>query len=109
MVGHTANVEAIVRAVETVDRELARLMDALEKAGGRAFVTADHGNAEQNIDPQTGEKHTAHTLHVVPAILTSESGTLESGTLADIAPTVLAQLGLAKPSAMTGRNLYREF
>ncbi|HVT75259.1 MAG TPA: 2,3-bisphosphoglycerate-independent phosphoglycerate mutase [Candidatus Paceibacterota bacterium] len=110
MVGHTANVSAIVKAVETVDTQLKRVVEALVKRGGIAFVTADHGNAEVNIDPETGEKHTAHTINPVPAILTSAeisfaSKNRISGGLADIAPTILALLGIKKPAGMTGKNL----
>lgn len=113
MVGHTANVPAIVKAVETVDRELKRVLAALEKRGGVAFVTADHGNAEVNVDPKTGEKHTAHTTNPVPAIVTSndiEFGgeTLAvTGGLSDIAPTILALLGIKKPKGMTGKVLVK--
>ncbi len=106
MVGHTANVPAIITAVETVDRELGRVLEALKARGGYAFVTADHGNAEVNIDPITGERHTAHTINPVPAIYTDASITLRSGgTLADITPTVLGVFGIEKPSQMTGTSL----
>ncbi len=108
MVGHTANVPAIIEAVEEVDTQLGRVVSALTARGGIAFVTADHGNAEVNIDAQTGERHTAHTLNKVPAIVTStEVAVAESGTLADIAPTVLDLLGIAKPNGMTGSSLVK--
>lgn len=106
MVGHTANKPAILVAVETVDRELGRVVAALKAHGGIAFITADHGNAEVNIDPQTGERHTAHTLNVVPAILTEEGHTMHKGTLADIAPTILTLYGLDVPHTMTGKVLF---
>ncbi len=109
MVGHTANKPAIITAVETVDRELGRVVGALmarhPNGGGIAFITADHGNAEMNIDPNTGDKHTAHTLNVVPAILTEKGHELHHGTLADIAPTILTLYGLPVPAAMTGKVL----
>ncbi len=105
MVGHTANVPAIVKAVETVDRELSRVIKALEAKGGVAFVTADHGNAEVNVDPVTKEKHTAHTINPVPAIVTSKDVKFVNGGLADIAPTVLALLNIKKPKGMTGKIL----
>ena len=105
MVGHTANVPAIITAVETVDRELGRIMTVLEKKGGIAFVTADHGNAEVNIDPVTGTKHTAHTTNPVPAILTSTDQKLATGDLADIAPTILELFNIKKPAQMTGSSL----
>jgi 2,3-bisphosphoglycerate-independent phosphoglycerate mutase len=109
MVGHTANVPAIIEAVEEVDTQLARIVDAVLSQGGTLFVTADHGNAEVNIDPITGERHTAHTINPVPAIVISNSEEMiklrEGGTLADIAPTVLHILGIAKPQSMTGETI----
>lgn len=106
MVGHTGNVEAIKIAVETVDRELKRVVEAALVKGGVVFITADHGNAEQNIDRATGEKHTAHTTNLVPAIITLETGKVQNGSLADIAPTMLYLMGLKQPAAMTGKNLF---
>jgi len=118
MVGHTANKPAIITAVETVDRELKRVVEKILKNNGAAIVTADHGNAELNIDPATGEKHTAHTTNLVPCILITSNtlplplgedrgeGLLRSGgTLADIAPTILKLLNLKIPAKMTGRSL----
>ncbi len=105
MVGHTANKAAIIRAVETVDKELQRLVEAVQKARGVVFITADHGNAELNVDVTSGEKHTAHTMNVVPAILT-RSGKLKNGGLSDVTPTVLSLIGLQVPETMTGKNLY---
>lgn len=110
MVGHTANVPAIIKAVETTDKSLQRVIDALTKRGGVAFVTADHGNAELNIDPETGEKHTSHTLNLVPAIITLPNVFLRAeGGLADIAPTILELIGLPKPEAMTGVSIIEEW
>jgi len=105
MVGHTANVPAIIEAVEEVDAQLKRVLDALHAKGGIAFVTADHGNAEVNIDPVTGEKHTAHTTNPVPAVLTSRDYKMKNGSLADIAPTILKLLDIKQPKAMTGTTL----
>jgi 2,3-bisphosphoglycerate-independent phosphoglycerate mutase len=105
MVGHTAKKPAIITAVETVDRELGRVIGALKERGGIAFVTADHGNAEVNIDQHTHEKHTAHTLNQVPAIITETGHTMHSGSLADIAPTILDLYNLPIPAAMTGKKL----
>lgn len=106
MVGHTANVPAIVTAIETVDTQLHRVIDALEKKGGVAFITADHGNAELNVDLETGTKHTAHTINPVPAILTDSTYSLaDNGGLADIAPTILHLLTIEKPKQMTGASL----
>ncbi|MBP6942702.1 MAG: 2,3-bisphosphoglycerate-independent phosphoglycerate mutase [Candidatus Buchananbacteria bacterium] len=105
MVGHTANVPAIVEALEEVDLHLGRVVEALEKANGVAFITADHGNAETNIDLVTGENHTSHTINPVPAIVTDSQYTLANGTLADIAPTILNLLDLPQPATMTGKVL----
>jgi 2,3-bisphosphoglycerate-independent phosphoglycerate mutase len=105
MVGHTANVPAIVKAIETVDAQLKRVITALDTAGGVAIVTADHGNAETNIDPVTGEKHTAHTLNPVPCIITSHDYQIRDGGLSDLAPTILKLIGIAQPKEMTGRSL----
>ncbi len=105
MVGHTANVPAIIEALEEVDTQLGRVVDAIKEKGGVAFITADHGNAEVNVDVLTGEKHTAHTLNPVPAIITQMGVSMKTGDLADIAPTVLSLLGLPKPLSMTGTSL----
>ena len=107
MVGHTGSLKAAIRAVETVDRCLARIVEAVQAEGGALFVTADHGNAEQMTDPATGGPHTAHTLNRVPAVLVgAPAGTsLSDGRLADVAPTLLALMGIAQPAEMTGRSL----
>lgn len=102
MVGHTANVPAIQRAVETIDRELKHIVDAVHERGGFVFITADHGNAEQNFDDTSNVRHTAHTLNHVPAILTDARYSLHDGSLPDVAPTVLSLMGLPVPSEMTG-------
>ena len=106
MVGHTGILEAAVRAVETVDGCLGRVIDAVGRRGGLALVTADHGNAEQMIDPATGGPHTAHTLNPVPVLIAGgEPRPLSAGILADVAPTILRLLDLAAPPEMTGKNL----
>jgi 2,3-bisphosphoglycerate-independent phosphoglycerate mutase len=108
MVGHTGKMEATVRAVETSDAALGLVIDTLERVGGVALITADHGNAEFMADPATGQPHTAHTTNPVPLILYDPSfkGRLaDCGGLADVAPTFLGMLGIAQPSAMTGRDL----
>ncbi|HVC56159.1 MAG TPA: 2,3-bisphosphoglycerate-independent phosphoglycerate mutase [Stellaceae bacterium] len=108
MVGHTGDLAAAITAVETVDACLGRLAAAVEAAGGTLVITADHGNAEMMRDPQTGEPHTAHTLNPVPVIVVNAPGAvtrIDNGRLADVAPTLLAILGLAKPAAMTGHSL----
>ena len=108
MVGHTANVPAIIEAVEEVDKQLGRVLEALNARGGVAFITADHGNAELNIDPETGKKHTAHTTNPVPAILTSSTLHLKGhGGLADIAPTILNIMNIPQPSSMKGISLLK--
>ncbi|MGF1609575.1 MAG: 2,3-bisphosphoglycerate-independent phosphoglycerate mutase [Kiloniellales bacterium] len=111
MVGHTGNLQAAIKAVETVDHCLGRLADALRQAGGCMIVTADHGNAEQMTDKQTGQAHTAHTMNRVPAILVNGPARVQAladGRLADIAPTLLALMGLPPPAAMTGLSLLRD-
>ena len=106
MVGHTANVPAIIEAVEEADKHLGRVIDATIAQGGVAFITADHGNAEINIDQVTGKKHTAHTTSLVPMIVTDKEIRLRnSGTLADIAPTIFDEMQIKKPDAMTGKSL----
>lgn len=105
MVGHTANVPAIIVGVEEIDRELGRVLEVLHTRGGVACITADHGNAEINIDQVTGDRHTSHTTDPVPFILTNSIGTLHKGTLADITPTILQILDIKKPDCMTGESL----
>jgi 2,3-bisphosphoglycerate-independent phosphoglycerate mutase len=105
MVGHTGVISAAVRAVETVDECLARVVGAVHASGGTCVITADHGNAEQMLAPD-GSPHTAHTLSPVPLIVTSSGVALVAhGILADVAPTVLALLAIAQPAAMTGTSL----
>ncbi|HET9252980.1 MAG TPA: 2,3-bisphosphoglycerate-independent phosphoglycerate mutase, partial [Candidatus Eisenbacteria bacterium] len=106
MVGHTGVIEAAVRAVQTVDTCLGRVVDAVRRRGGIALVTADHGNAEQMVDEATGEPHTAHTLNPVPILAAgSEAYPIRDGILADVAPTLLELMGLPQPAEMTGRSL----
>jgi 2,3-bisphosphoglycerate-independent phosphoglycerate mutase len=109
MVGHTGSVEATVAAVEAVDAGVKELLDAQLAAGGRAVVCADHGNAEQMWDPSTNGPHTAHTLNLVEIYAVGSGcegrATRDGGRLADIAPTVLDLMGLAKPVEMTGESL----
>jgi 2,3-bisphosphoglycerate-independent phosphoglycerate mutase len=105
MVGHTANVPAIITAIETVDAQLKKVVDVLHEKGGIAFITADHGNAEVNIDPVAGTRHTAHTTNPVPAILTDKGYQIKDGGLADIAPTILTLLELPTSEKMTGKSL----
>ncbi len=111
MVGHTGDFDAAVRAVEAVDRAAGRVVGAVTAAGGVAFVLSDHGNAEQMIDQETGQPHTAHTTFPVPFIAVGPETAvglardLRPGMLADVAPTVLEVMGLPKPPEMTGRSL----
>ncbi|MFQ5873080.1 MAG: alkaline phosphatase family protein, partial [Dehalococcoidia bacterium] len=108
MVGHTGILPAAIRAIEAVDSCLGRAIEAVRSQGGTALVTADHGNAEQMVDPETSESHTAHTTHLVPFILVDDHycGKLrQGGALKDIAPTLLGILGLPQPEEMTGRDL----
>jgi len=104
MVGHTGVIPAVVRAVETADECLGRVVDAVERAGGVSLVIADHGNAETLLQ-EDGSPHTAHTTNPVPVLLTAPEARLQDGELADVAPTILALLGLDGPTAMVGKNL----
>ncbi len=108
MVGHTGDLDAAMAACEAVDAGLARVLEALEAAGGAMVLTADHGNCETMIDPESGGPHTAHTLNPVPvALIGGPAGvTLSDGRLADLAPTLLALMGLEAPAEMTGKVLY---
>ncbi|MBM1815749.1 2,3-bisphosphoglycerate-independent phosphoglycerate mutase [Pseudosulfitobacter pseudonitzschiae] len=105
MVGHTGDLDAAIAACEAVDRGLTQVVAALEAAGGAMIVTADHGNCEVMIDPETGGPHTAHTLNLVPVAVVGAEGTLRAGRLADLAPTLLHLMGLEQPDEMTGSNL----
>ena len=118
MVGHTGIMSAAKIAVETVDGCLGRLDEALSQVGGCMLVTADHGNIELMKDQKTGQPHTAHTTNLVPFILvngraaagllkTGEEFALDSGCLADVAPTILSLMGLEQPDAMTGHSLLK--
>ena len=110
MVGHTGDLAAAEKAVETIDACLGRIAEALIRVGGAMLVTADHGNAEMMRDPKTGQPHTAHTTNPVPLLLVNPPPGVTGigdGKLADIAPTLLALLGLERPRAMTGQSLLR--
>ena len=106
MVGHTGIMDAAVKACEVVDTCLSRVIPEILGAGGIVFVTADHGNAEKMVDPETGGPFTAHTSSKVPFIATTKGLKLrDGGMLADIAPTILDIMGIAKPTEMTGESL----
>ena len=108
MVGHTGSIPATIKAVETVDQCLARVLESGDRAGARLLITADHGNCEMMIDPETGGPHTAHTTNPVPFIVVDPAGPRPlrgGGALCDVGPTLLTLLGLEKPTEMTGVDL----
>jgi 2,3-bisphosphoglycerate-independent phosphoglycerate mutase len=108
MVGHSGSMEATIRAVETVDECLARVIRSAEATGTRLLITADHGNAELMIDPATGGPHTAHTTNPVPLVAMNDESVRElqsGGALCDVAPTILRMMGISQPVEMTGTNL----
>jgi 2,3-bisphosphoglycerate-independent phosphoglycerate mutase len=105
MVGHTGSIPAAVRAVETVDACLGDVVAAVHGSGGACIVTADHGNADNMLEPD-GSPNTAHSLNPVPLVITADVGALrDGGVLADVAPTVLELMGQEQPAGMTGRSL----
>ncbi|MFB0918914.1 MAG: PglZ domain-containing protein, partial [Clostridiaceae bacterium] len=110
MVGHTGVLSAAIKAVETVDTNMKRVIDKVLEKGGSVFVTADHGNCEQEIDYTTGEPFTSHTTNPVPLIyITNEpKKILNPGVLSDLAPTILEEMGLSKPQEMTAHSLLSE-
>ena len=109
MVGHSGKIPPTVQAVETVDACLGEIYTAVRQRGGAMLITADHGNAEQMIDPATGGPHTAHTTNPVPFIVVSDNAQKfslrQDGSLQDISPTVLGMLGFEQPKEMTGKDL----
>jgi 2,3-bisphosphoglycerate-independent phosphoglycerate mutase len=109
MVGHTGKLAPAVSAIDTIDKCMGRILDAAGKANASVFITADHGNCEQMVDPTTGQPHTAHTMNPVPFIAAAPDlvgrKLRAGGRLADVAPTLLDYLGLAKPAEMDGVSL----
>ena len=108
MVGHTGSLSAAIKAVETIDECVGKVVKLVESKQGDLIITADHGNAEQMIDYKTGEPHTAHTTNPVPLILVTNKKDLklkQDGKLADLAPTMLDLMNLEKPEEMTGISL----
>ena len=104
MVGHTGVMDAAIRAVETVDECVGKIVAAVREAGGVALITADHGNADCMVAPD-GQPHTAHTTNPVPLIAVGAEVELRPGRLADLAPTLLELMGYAQPAEMTGESL----
>jgi 2,3-bisphosphoglycerate-independent phosphoglycerate mutase len=110
MVGHTGDKEAAIRAVEALDRHVGRVLDSATAHGYSTIMTADHGNCDQMVDPETDEPHTQHTTNPVPLLVIDRERWLLAphGTLADVAPTVLDLMGLQRPEVMGGRSLLVE-
>jgi 2,3-bisphosphoglycerate-independent phosphoglycerate mutase len=108
MVGHTGKLDAAVKAVSAVDANLSKVVNLVRSRGGVSLVTSDHGNVEIMVDPETDQPHTAHTVNLVPFVVVDPEwkGTLRGDrALEDIAPTILALLGLPVPDEMTGRDI----
>jgi len=106
MVGHTGNLAAATRAIEVLDECIGRAVEAMREAAGEVLITADHGNAETMLDPQTQQAHTAHTLNLVPLLYIGRRATVaDRGALQDVAPTLLVMMGLPQPPQMTGKSL----
>jgi len=108
MVGHSGSIKATLSAVETVDACLARVLRSAEKSGTRLLITADHGNAEMMIDPETGGPHTAHTTNPVPIVAVNDESLKQlraGGALCDVGPTILRMMGIGQPTEMTGKTL----
>lgn len=108
MVGHSGDLNASIKAVETIDTCLARIVKAMESIGGQMLITADHGNVEQMLDYENNQPHTQHTTNVVPLFFIGKPATLATpgtGSLCDLAPSLLAMMGLKQPADMTGKSL----
>jgi 2,3-bisphosphoglycerate-independent phosphoglycerate mutase len=110
MVGHTGKLEPAIHAIETVDKAMGRIVEAAAKVDATVYITADHGNCETMIDPVTGQPHTAHTMNLIPFIAVGAHAAgrkfRQGGRLADVAPTVLEEMGLPQPPEMDGQTLY---
>jgi len=108
MVGHTGKFDAAVKACEAVDQSVGRVIEALKKVGGECLITADHGNAEQMLDTESGQAHTAHTCEPVPLIYVGRQAVpAQSGALSDISPTLLHLMNMEQPEEMTGSTLMK--
>ena len=106
MVGHTGNLDAAIKAIEEIDKDVGKVVEAIRANEGVLLITADHGNSEQMVDYTTGEPQTSHTTNPVPLILVGmENAKIKSGKLADLAPTMLDIMGLEKPAEMTGESI----
>jgi len=106
MVGHTGNLAAATRAIEVLDECVGRAVTAMREIGGEVLITSDHGNAETMLDPETKQAHTAHTLNLVPLLYVGRNAKVaDRGALQDVAPTLLAMMGLPQPPQMTGKPL----
>jgi 2,3-bisphosphoglycerate-independent phosphoglycerate mutase len=113
MVGHTGDLTAAIKAVETVDTGLGRIVEALRRQGGALIVTADHGNCELMKDPETGGPHTSHTTNPVPVVVMRGAaaggfGGIRDGSLADVAPTILDLMDIPVPREMTGHSILQK-
>ena len=112
MVGHTGIMDAAVKAVKAVDECVGKVVDAIVAQGGKAVITADHGNADQMVDPQSGEPFTAHTTNPVPVIVVDPAHKKhrlrKDGRLCDLCPTMLTLMNLPKPKEMTGKSLIED-
>ena len=109
MVGHTGKLDAAIKAAECLDQCVQRVVEALEEVDGQALITADHGNCEQMTDPNSGQVHTAHTIGPVPLVYTGSRAVKlsDDGNLSDVAPSLLALMGLEQPKEMTGHSLVK--
>jgi 2,3-bisphosphoglycerate-independent phosphoglycerate mutase len=112
MVGHTGNIQAAIKAIETLDTCVGRVVAAAQRTGAEVIITADHGNAEQMHDADNNQLHTQHTTNLVPFIYVGRKATISKssaniGALSDVAPTLLAMMGVPQPAEMTGKNLLR--
>lgn len=106
MVGHTGNLQAAIKAIETLDTCVGRVVNTMQSIGGEVIITADHGNAEMMRDVENNQAHTQHTTNLVPLTYVGRNATLtEGGALSDLAPTLLHMMGVAQPAEMTGKNL----
>jgi 2,3-bisphosphoglycerate-independent phosphoglycerate mutase len=107
MVGHTAVRDAVIKAVEVLDKEVGRVLDVAVESGYAVVLTADHGNCDEMVDPETGEPHTRHTQYPVPCMVIDKDtrSLAETDNLSAIAPTLLQLMGIPKPEAMSGNSL----